>query len=202
MNAIDAQDFIQNVVKELWPDWTPTDYLTKLWNESLANCDFEDSKRALRVWYAESVRPGKDPVLGIFNKIKVKTDGTVRVCSNPLRLFGLSRIDRLDRVRGFYVSSEKKRPENLEIEQMAEQARRKSELLYGGQWVVIRDWEGKEQELDDGLRGRPAREKAEELVLAGSDSPGRRFLIGLGRPLRDADLCPVMKTVDDDNIPF
>ena len=47
MNAIDAQSFIDNVLKEMWPEWKPTDWVMKKWKETLEICDFAASKRSL-----------------------------------------------------------------------------------------------------------------------------------------------------------
>jgi hypothetical protein len=52
--------------------------------------------------------------------------------------------------------------------------RKRFEQIYGGQWITI--VESPRPVADDGLRGAAAREKAYANILAGPDTPGRRWL--------------------------
>ena len=142
MNAIDAQGFIDNVLKEMWPDWRPTDWQLKAWKNTLLRCHYAESKRAIEDWYVRADRPGRGPVLGIFNKIKVFDSGFRIASREPELLYQLTKLTEsaaLGRRHNFFGTV---RPSDSDIEAQAERDRVRSERLYGGQWVVIRCWEG------------------------------------------------------------
>lgn len=189
MNAVLVQDFINNVLKEMWPKWAPTDWQIKFWKKTLERCNFEASKRSLESWYAEADRPGREPILGVFNKIKCLEAGWKRTESEPKLLFALAPLVNLTKKRNFLHPI---RPADYVIEEMAERHRAKAEELYGGDWVVIRLWESKPVDYEDnGLRGMAARKAVEKVYLDGPDCPEKRF-VESGIKMRDC-----IKTVDN-----
>ena len=189
MNAIEAQDFIDNTLKAMWPKWEPTGWQIIKWKETLEHCDFEASKRSIEYWYSESVRPGREPVLGIFNKIKCLDANWKRPDNEPYLLFALAPMDDLTKKKNFF---NKERPADHIIEEMAERSRNRAEGIYGGERVVLRMWESKEPEpITDGRVGQDAREAVEEMYFDGPDCPERRF-VESGVAMRSC-----MKTVDE-----
>jgi len=187
MTAIEVGDFL-NFLREMFPDWKPTDWQLKTWQETLEHCEFEGSRRGMKNWHAEATRVGKDPILGIFNKVKVVDKRTINA-HDPILLFAIARLDKLERETKVF-HPRPPIPADHVIEQMADWTRQRAENMYGGDWVVIRHWENKAIPPDDGLRGDEARKKAEQIVLSGPDSPGKRFLLAGGSISR-----PVLKSV-------
>lgn len=175
MNALEANDFIDNVLKEMWPKWEPTDWQLKAWKIMLLRCDFEGSKRAIEYWYGDTDRPGREPILGTFKKIKVADINCAVEHRQPLLLFRIAPLDSKAAGQAFY-SMEALAP--YEIEDRAEKMRKKFDKMYKGDFVVIRSWEKQDARQDDGLRGQDAKDKVEADILAGPDCSEKRFLTG------------------------
>jgi hypothetical protein len=110
----------------------------------------------------------------------------------PRKEFGLQRLEG-GKTTWFFINSGRKR-DPRQIEEDSEKARLRAEELYGGEWVIIQP---PQPQPDDGLRGEPALREAERRILAGPDSPGRRFLQRLGRSVTHNDIFAVLGKPDD-----
>ena len=190
MNTIEAEDFLDNVLKAMWPDWKPTHWQVKKWKQTLEICDFEASKRAIENWYAEADRPGREPVLGVFNKIKCLRSGFKRSEPEPELLFAIAPLSNLNKKTNFF---DVKRPADSVIEEMAEWNRKRAERLYGGDWVVLRLWESPPKPEYDGPWGQEAKDAVEKMFLDGPDCKEKRWLQRVGMDLSGGGL----KTVDE-----
>ena len=95
MTDTEAKGFIDNFLKEMFPMWKPTDWQLKQWFQGLLRCDYEGSKRGMQNWYTEASRPGREPILGIFNQVK-KCEPIDREQYEPVKVFTLARPDNLD----------------------------------------------------------------------------------------------------------
>ncbi len=173
MNVIEAQDFFDNIVKEMWPHWEPTDWQRTKWMSTFAICDFYQSKRKLEQWYSDSERPGREPTLGIFNKIKVLDPNCDIHRPEPILWFELAPQHDLTARDGFYSMTD---PGKETIERMADWFRERANEIHGFDWVVIRTWEQKKPPMDDAILDAEGRIKIADEILAGPDCPGRRFL--------------------------
>lgn len=179
MNAIDTQDFIDNVLKEMWPGWKPTDWQLKAWKAVLLQCDFRKSKENLEWWYGHSEKPGQTPILGVFNKIKVIDPYYHAAHKEAKKLFTIAPLDKNSKGQSFYSIEDSLSPDD--IRRQAYAMCDKFGECYGGSWVVIRDWEKRDDDWlapeDDGLRGEEAKNKVEADILVGRDCPARRFVL-------------------------
>ena len=190
MNVIEAQDFVDTVLKEMWPEWKPTAWQIKKWKQTLEICDFDASKRSLENWYAESERPGRAPILGVFNKIKCLQSDFKRSEPDAELLFAIAPLSDLNKKTNFFSV---KRPADSVIESMAERDRLRAQELYGGDWVVLRLWEAAPKSEYDSPRGQEARDAVEKMFLDGPDCPQKSWLQKYGMDFTGAGL----KTVDE-----
>lgn len=149
MTESEAQGFIDNFLKEMFPKWELTDWQLKQWYNTLRKCEYAGSKRGMESWYAETTRPGRGPVLGIFNTIKVCEQRDESKCE-PVPIFALARPDDFDKQMRFSWSR-LPLPSPGICEAMSERYREKASALYGIDFVVVRLWE-KEPEFEGAMR--------------------------------------------------
>lgn len=180
MEATMAQQFVDDVLRQMWPKWEPTDWEVGFWLRVLARYDYAGSLKGLEGWFSETTKPGTKPVVGVFNRVAV-ADKDLAPPPEPVLLFGLAQLGKLDEEQKFYISSPPI-PVKPEIERLAEKARDRAEEIYGGDWVIVRHWDQDDTPLeDDGLQGEEALKRAEDIILAGPDTPGKKFLLEHGR---------------------
>jgi len=177
MTESQADEFISKVIRSLWPNWSIPDGQYDLWVRLLCRYDYERSKQKLESWYQGTERPGREPVMGIIKKFLVPEGG--REKRDPTLLFALRPADGGWETK-FFISGDM--PDVESIEREAERCRRQAENSYGRDYVIIRYWETPEPSVDDGLRGPEALEMAKAEILAGPDTPGKRFLMALEKP--------------------
>jgi len=173
----EAQDFVDNIIKGLWPKWEPSDAQYRIWVKMLCKYDFLKSQEKLERWFGATEKPSREPVMGIIKKFLVPEGG--REKKDPTLLFALRPADG-GRETKFFISGDM--PDVESIEREAERCRRQAENSYGRDYVIIRYWETPEASVDDGLRGPEALEMAKAEILAGPDTPGKRFLMALEKP--------------------
>lgn len=139
MTELEAQEFIDNFLKELFPKWNPTDLVMKLWYGKLLKCDSDGSKKGFLSWYDETTRPGREPVIGIFNMVKVGRKIKPGEF-DPVLTFALAKLENLNRQSKFF-SPHLPLPASHELENISERCRKRANVLYGGEHVVVRHWE-------------------------------------------------------------
>ena len=182
MTKAEAQNFVERVLKGLWPEWKPIDIQLSIWIERLQNCEPQRAKIAVEnVWRTETIQHKRPPQGRIFealsqcadteNKPKAELPQTtvyIRCieppANNPHRSTehkipvypdDLSKIDDPDYVRSCGHGL----------------AQRFTEL-YGGLWAVVVG--GREE--PSGLTGKAARDKAFKDILDGPDTKTKRWL--------------------------
>lgn len=179
MDRNDADRFVANVLVSLWPDWKPGEANIKLWVRKLELYEYSEAKRIVSDFKAESQISYKFPPTGkLLKRLSIyarkKEKGRKH---EPTLLYEIFREDNLKQKQAFYSGSDERVLQNKElIEQEAERNREKMCQMYEGNWIILRHWEGATATNDDGLRGDEARKRAEEIILAGLDTPRRRFL--------------------------
>jgi len=181
MTKDEATTFFDTIIRGLWGKWEPTSFETSIWLALLRTYDYKESEASLRRWYAATEKHGGKPIPGEIRKYLLVSGTIAHVRPEPRKEFGLARKEAMDKVTWLYINTGRKRP-NQQIGEEAETLRKHAEELYGGEWVII----GPPEEVpDDGLRGEVALRNAEALIIAGPDTPSRRFLIRvkkLGKP--------------------
>lgn len=172
MTKEQATQFVRDVLQQLWDKWQPSDFQINVWIALLCHYDYDESEAALRRWYAHADKVTMKPFPGQVRKILVGVGGAPQQNTEPCKVYGLARGDKPDTVTWFYTNGYS--PNWQRVGDVAERGRKRFEELYGGSWVIIRP---PEEVHDDGLRGEAALHNAEALIIAGPDTPGRRFLI-------------------------
>ncbi len=196
MNQSEKADFLKEIVFPLWPKWSCSTPERDMWHNELEDNEWDKAQAAVRAYYAaggsKSARPVISKVFGNWAKKAVDP------CETETDVY----VEQLDGKRRFGVFVLKSYSPDEKM-QAAEQTRLKCARLYGGEWIVHK--KNKAPVPDDGLRGKAALAQAEKNILAGPDTPGRRFLQWLGRKIAMADLLPVFASLPprpDDDIPF
>ena len=183
MTKLEAQNFIEKILKGLWADWQPTDIQLSNWTQKLQTCDYQRAKFSVEnVWRTEKIQHRRPPQGRVFEALsqcvekkavesKDVPDTTVFIqCvqsppENPnrtdhkIRVYpdDLSRMDEPDYMRdcGHYMAE-------------------RFEQLYGGKWIVV--IKPQETMPDSGLRDREARDKAFADILDEADTKRKHWL--------------------------
>ena len=156
MTETEAQTFVSDVLKGLWPDWEPADSMYGLWVRKLLKFDFNKAKHAVGEWLCETKYTKKQPPI---NKIiqclllkKAYDANLVRERSTPVKAFEIFCEDwqpnhfpggpPVKRRYSFWSASlhDLKCRNPQEIEQEAERCRQQYISWCSGNWVVSRDW--------------------------------------------------------------
>ena len=205
MTYTETDQFLEKVLKQLWSDWTPTDAESGVWGKNLARYEYATAKLAAEQCFADQTKNWKRPVLNTFlTKIKVslqnhppaKKDTTPMTNVYVRCLENEEYPNRVGTEHGIYVLKNQDDPDY--VMRAAEITRQRCEGIYRGHWITV-----KKKPLEMGeLRGAAAKKAAEELILAGPDTPGRRFLLANYK-----ELVPTLSSVPenkeyDDDLPF
>lgn len=100
MTDNEATQFIENVLKGLWPSWSPTDMQYGLWISKLRNYDYFKAERELKNWICETDYVAKAPAIGkilkYFNAKKVGTfvEQREEFVKEPGKLYGKEARDK------------------------------------------------------------------------------------------------------------
>lgn len=182
MTHVEAQNFIEKVLRGLWPEWTPKDIQLSIWIEKLQNCDYQRAKVAVEnAWRGETIQHKRPPQGRIFEALSQCVDSQetekaelpqARIyircilppAHNPNRSTehkipvypdDLSKIDDPDYVRN-----------------CAHGLAQRFGELYGGAWAVVVGG----QDEPSGLVGEKARDKAFQDVLDGPNTRTKAWL--------------------------
>lgn len=187
MTCGDNFDQFVRDIQELWTGWQPTPGHLAALRRACHSWDYEIAKsKIMDVFIAEHIHP-KTPV---FRRIQTAVvdamakQGKIRQ-GKPVPVMAYRFVcigddvapQRVDSTVSFWVGKESAKPELEDIERLLPGVAAGLAEVYGGQWVRWQSGQG--DWPDDGLRGLPARKRAEQNILAGPDCPGRRFLLAV-----------------------
>lgn len=144
MNETEAQNFIEQVLKGLWPDWEPTDAQYGLWVRRLLRFQFYKAKDALEKWFCETQRTYKiPPINNILKYLSAKKAwDSSKAQPEAVKVFELYDQENPRRRISFWESSLEalKKRDPHEIEQEAQRKRLGCNSMYSGNFVLIMDW--------------------------------------------------------------
>ena len=140
MTNEEAKQFVQNVLKGLWPRWEPNEEELRGWVRRLEPCDYEKSRLAVNNMFFESTSRGIDPPAGKIIKL-LRKQITARQ-SEPVLLYTLirERLYEIGRRKGMnYYGDSGKDPKAIENE--AENMRERCNQMYGENHIIMRHWD-------------------------------------------------------------
>lgn len=183
MTRLEVTRFIDEEVKGLYPQWEPTDAELRVWMSHLAPFDYGRARAAVQACFSEQGVNYHRPVLGRFlahvRSLSRHAKGPEAPSDDrTTNVFVECFIPPPDRPhlagagKGVYVSPASRQSDTEYVQSCAEIMRVRFGQLYGGHWitVVTKPCAG------DDVCGEPARQRAYDRILAGPDTPGRRFL--------------------------
>jgi len=170
MTNAEAQQFIDIVLKSFYPDWNPTDIDFSEWVKRLYYYDYSRAKQAVSDFVFETKIKYKTPpagnIIGFFKKkgaeIRVQQE---RRSNDPVVIF---EIVPEGRSRG-QVFTTKTWPDEHIIEQMAERAVRRMNLMYQCNHIIKYRRPTQEPDKDNTVLGQEAFELMIVNVLGGTD---------------------------------
>jgi hypothetical protein len=138
MTETEAKNFVSEVLKGLWPRWTPKDYEIKGWLERLSPFDFGRAQKAVNnVFFAQESR-GIDPPAGRILQA-LRTSAVVyteKKKNNPVLLFEIIKDGR-ETGEKFFANVPANVPPQQEIENMAERTCKKFNEIYGDKHYFV-----------------------------------------------------------------
>lgn len=195
MTSLEAGAIINDLMQQLWPKWECTDAQRAVWVNRLMLYPAGIAKIALQQAYESNTGRLSPTPSVVINKIKALYAGQRGEKGDIYSAFtNISGGHRwfVKCLRGARVNwktpvlvDKKKLAANPDLMgQSAEYLRKRMAETYDGDWITLQE----KIPVDDGLRGLPAKAEAERQILAGPDTPGRRFLLRLnaeraGKPL-------------------
>jgi len=175
--------FIDREIKGLWPQWEPTDAELRVWMSCLEPLDYGAARAAAQACFAEQTVNYHRPVLGKFldrvRALSRRAAGPAPTPQGPTTEVFLECLEAppdrphlvgVHKAVSVPAAAQDRDPDHLRAS--VEPLRVRFEQLYGGHWIVV----VAAAHSDDGLCGPDARDRAYDLILAGSDTPGRRYL--------------------------
>lgn len=196
MTAIEASDFIESVLKELWPDWNSTLRQVQNWSGMLLKYQYDDAKWAADSMWREGGSKRRSPDFKSFVVHAAKF-----LPKQARKEFVDSRWT-VECIEGEKKGMKQKVfPHKMHLQDdegymdsLAQSVRTKCEQIYCGKWIVVK---ASKEIPDDGLRGEEAKAKAVENILAGPDTPGKRFLLRRRAEKKAAEVAAALKTIDE-----
>lgn len=162
MTSQEAENFINTELKGLWPDWNPTDAEFKLWSQELIKVDYFPTKSSIDNWYIRQTTTYKRPRLGRLRPLfkKIISEKERREQNEPVLLYTIVKESDITQ-RSFkdlktgekveYTSMPGQRftasrPHRLPadpqiIESEADRMRERFNDFYGGNHIIVRNWE-------------------------------------------------------------
>lgn len=155
MMQVEAQNFFDNEVRGLYPDWEPTAAQASAWVRSLKTFTSEIAGIALQQFYATTAGDYKKPKHGKIIELaraQQQRDGTIETKTGgaPVLLYALKCVKhpngkRVGTVQKFYASNLKYIPADKSlIMRWAEAMLERFKGLYNGEWEIIRHWDAEE----------------------------------------------------------
>ncbi|MCJ7483902.1 MAG: hypothetical protein MUO31_13165 [Thermodesulfovibrionales bacterium] len=200
MTHVEADLFIEKVLKAYYPRWNPKDEEFEGWVRRLVYYDYEQARKAVESLFFESkvrtIEPPAGKVMAIIKsttKVAVKdvpliqTNLFVECIEAPERNLNLKGAKK-----GVFAADKQGQDDYDYLLRCAEVMKIKHQELYGGVWIIVH---APKQEPNSGLRGEQARDKAFADILNGPDSTTRRWLEKYLEKQYTAKMLPDMKSV-------
>jgi hypothetical protein len=185
MTRAERLRFIDEELKGLWPQWTPTDAELCVWMSDLAPLPYDVARAAARACFREQTLNYQRPVLRRFlDKARTLLRSTTGVCSETRDVQTRVFLECLNapphqpnlagRRTGVYVLPTSRQDDLDYVRACAEPMRKRFEQLYGGHWIIITE---NPKTLSESTTDHesPA-DQARATILAGPDTPTRRWL--------------------------
>lgn len=146
MDYTDFDGFMDKILKQLWPNWNPSDAESRLWRSRIAPYDYGDVKNVVEIYFADKGAGHRRPRLDIIIQ---RLQGTIthrqRPESDPEPDFYIQCVEAPEgskrpipgRKTPIYVLPRKKRDDPDYVSIVAEQTRQKYNALYKGNWIII-----------------------------------------------------------------
>ncbi len=188
MTRHEQHRFIDQELKGLWPQWSPTDAEVRVWTALLSEYDYDAARSALLQCFCEQAgnytRPRPAPFLARLRSLRVATPQARRPPQADIqtRVF-LECIEAppwnvhlAQRRVGVYVLPAARLDDVEYVRRCAESMRRRFIPLYGGAWITV---VGKARPARPSIppcARAESRRQACAQILAGPETPGRRWL--------------------------
>lgn len=216
MDRIETINFIENVLKGLWPDWAPSEAETEVWLGAIGRFDYDVAKTATQQYFSDAggnyKRPKPHGIVTKANVIIQNRNVGRRTTKDPILtnvfIECLEPPERNPKLKGkrkaVYAATDALQCDPDHLLRCAETMRTKFEQLYGGQWITVQT----KPPEDSGLRGEQARQKAFADILSGPDTRTKRWLQQYlnkdEKPAaqKDSSQPVLVGTVIEDKIPF
>lgn len=185
MDSNETDKFIENELKQLWPDWKPSDAEMRVWFGVMARFDYDTARTAAQQYFTDTGGNYKRPKpAGIITKAQVIIQNRnvgQRTTKEPVLtnvyIECLEPPERNPKLEGkrkaVYAATDALQSDPDHLLRCAETMRRKFEQLYGGKWITVQT----KPPEDNGLRGELARQKAIRDILQGEDTKTKRWLM-------------------------
>lgn len=227
MNDTEAGQFIEKVLKPLWPRWNCQDEESRIWTKVLVKYDYNLARQAVNNMFIGLERRGIEPIVNKVIQAIKKNRQRVKPATKPVLLYTIIKESFYEDGKNpeiygkrFYIGGKKQKPPNDEIEKMAERDRRLANQIYAENHIIIRSWE-QEQDTDKYPRTRKesleAKESAFDDILSGrydtnngrtkrwlqvylSKIKGKKHKVDAPNASRKKEPVPIGQIVDD--VPF
>jgi hypothetical protein len=176
MTKLERMQFIDEELKGLWPQWTPTEAEVRTWMGVLAGADYPSARTALQQCFCEQAgnyaRPKPGPLLAKLRLLAVQHHGAA--CPRPCDLWTSVFVECLTpppgRPRlagwrlGVYVHPRSRQTDPDYVRACAEAMRTRLEQVYAGRWIIV--VEGVHGSTEPGEAGPDGREGSDSAYRA------------------------------------
>lgn len=181
MTKLEAESFVESILKGFYPRWNPKDEEFRGWVSRLVYYEYDSAKRAVDMFFFDCQTRTIEPPAGkIMRAISRSARIIVREFPTVMTSIEIECIEAPERnpnlegaKRGVFAEDTQKQNDPDYVLGCAELMKIKYEELYGGKWIIVHK---PEPEPDSGLRGKQAFDKAAADILNGPDSKTRRWL--------------------------
>lgn len=144
MHNDQQQSFITNVIQGFWPEWQVTQVQVDILKTALSYLEYGPTQWALQDWYISEKMVSKNPPINKIMQVlrKCWRNQRNKDKKDPILLYTI--IKESDYIKGtllgtgFYANT---LPATEEIEKSADFHRQQASQIYGGNFIVIRNWE-------------------------------------------------------------
>lgn len=142
MNKTNKQTFIDNELKELWPQWEWPNATLRIWFGVLSNFDYDVAQQAIQCIYTNgSVKWQKQLVPVFIKKAKSLRMQKTQANSRTVLLYSLQSEENPANVQQFWITLKTGIIPNEDvIMREAEKNREDFIATYGGNWIIVREW--------------------------------------------------------------
>jgi hypothetical protein len=141
MTGMEAETFVREILKGLWPRWNPNEEELRGWTNRLKAYDYEKSRSIVNnLFFLEKSR-GIDPPAGKILKA-LRKQSKAKQC-DPILLYTLVRQNIFNKGRKsgmrFYANDDNMASQV--IEQEADKVREQCDAMYNCKHMILRHWE-------------------------------------------------------------